>query len=122
VWLPEWAAGSAFSSAASATSTPTAAAAISLRREDRSADPRDNLGHGVGLEVREPPNLAPAARDVLVAGDVLAIEPVLRDSRIGEARLEDLVLVTEHGCETLTRFPYDLAPCTQSVAVAGHRG
>jgi len=70
------------------------------------------LGHGVGLEVHESPGLGPAGRDALVAGDVLAIEPVLWSSRIGEVRLEDLVLVTEHGCETLTRFPYDIAPST----------
>jgi Xaa-Pro aminopeptidase len=29
---------------------------------------------------------------------------------IGEVRLEDLVLVTENGAETLTRYPYDLKP------------
>jgi Xaa-Pro aminopeptidase len=66
------------------------------------------LGHGVGLEVHEPPGLGPAGRHALVAGDVVAIEPGLWNSRIGEVRFEDLVLVTEHGCETLTRFPYDL--------------
>jgi Xaa-Pro aminopeptidase len=70
------------------------------------------LGHGVGLEVHESPDLGPAGREELVAGDVLAIEPVLWDARIGEVRLEDLVLVTEHGCETLTRFPYDMTPST----------
>ena len=70
------------------------------------------LGHGVGLEVHEPPGLGPRGRETLVAGDVLAIEPVLWSSRIGEVRLEDLVLVTEDGCETLTRFPYDIAPFT----------
>jgi Xaa-Pro aminopeptidase len=71
-----------------------------------------SLGHGVGLEVHESPALGLAGRDPLVAGDVLAIEPGLWDTRIGEVRFEDLVLVTEHGCETLTRFPYDLVPST----------
>jgi Xaa-Pro aminopeptidase len=70
------------------------------------------LGHGVGLDVHESPGLGPGGRDALVAGDVLAIEPVLWNPRIGEVRFEDLVLVTEDGCETLTRFPYDLAPST----------
>ena len=73
---------------------------------------RSWLGHGVGLEVHEPPGLGPGGRETLVAGDVLAIEPVLWSSRTGEVRLEDLVLVTEDGCETLTRFPYDIAPST----------
>jgi Xaa-Pro aminopeptidase len=68
------------------------------------------LGHGVGLDVHESPGLGPGGRETLVAGDVLAIEPVLWNPRIGEVRFEDLVLVTEDGCETLTRFPYDLAP------------
>jgi len=64
-----------------------------------------SLGHGVGLEVHEAPSLGLAGHDPLLAGDVLAIEPGLWDSRIGEVRFEDLVLVTEDGCETLTRFP-----------------
>ena len=46
----------------------------------------------------------------LVAGDVVAIEPGLWDARVGSARLEDLVLVTEDGCENLTQFPYGLDP------------
>jgi Xaa-Pro aminopeptidase len=71
-----------------------------------------SLGHGIGLEVHESPAVGVAGRDRLVAGDVLALEPGLFDSRIGEVRFEDLVLETELGCETLTRFPYDLAPST----------
>ena len=39
---------------------------------------------------------------------MLALEPGLWSSEIGEVRLEDLVLVTEDGCETLTRFPYEI--------------
>jgi Xaa-Pro aminopeptidase len=68
------------------------------------------LGHGVGLEVHEAPNLGLAGHDPLVVGDVLAIEPGLWDKRVGGVTFEDLVLVTETGCELLTRFPYDLAP------------
>jgi Xaa-Pro aminopeptidase len=69
-----------------------------------------SLGHGVGLDVHEPPSLGLAGDDPLVAGDVVAIEPGLWDGRVGGVTFEDLVLVTETGHELLTRFPYDLAP------------
>jgi Xaa-Pro aminopeptidase len=69
-----------------------------------------SLGHGVGLEVHEAPPLGLAGHDPLVVGDVLAIEPGLWDKRVGGVTFEDLVLVTENGCELLTRFPYDLKP------------
>jgi Xaa-Pro aminopeptidase len=67
------------------------------------------LGHGVGLEVHEPPWLS---RDpsTLVAGDVVTLEPGLYREGWGGVRLEDLVLVTEDGAENLTNFPYDLTP------------
>jgi Xaa-Pro aminopeptidase len=69
-----------------------------------------SLGHGVGLDVHEAPPLGLGGNDTLVAGDVLAIEPGLWDERVGGVTFEDLVLVTETGCELLTRFPYDLTP------------
>jgi Xaa-Pro aminopeptidase len=69
-----------------------------------------SLGHGVGLEVHESPGLGQTGHRELVAGDVVAIEPGLWDREVGGVRFEDLLLVTEDGCETLTRFPYELAP------------
>jgi Xaa-Pro aminopeptidase len=67
------------------------------------------LGHGVGLEVHEQPNLGRAG-GTLVAGDVITIEPGLYRKGFGGCRLEDIVLVTDDGAETLTSYPYDLAP------------
>jgi Xaa-Pro aminopeptidase len=68
-----------------------------------------SLGHGVGLEVHEAPGLGRTGTVPLVAGDVLAVEP--GTSRGGEAaRVEDLVLVTDDGPQTLTDYPYGLAP------------
>src|SRR5207344_1326417 len=69
-----------------------------------------SLGHGVGLEVHEAPMLGMVGYEELVVGDVLAVEPGLYRSGYGGCRIEDLVLVTEDGCETLTQFPYDLGP------------
>jgi Xaa-Pro aminopeptidase len=68
------------------------------------------LGHGVGLDVHEDPNLGIAGDYELVAGDVITVEPGLYRPGIGGCRLEDLVLVTDDGAENLTVFPYDLAP------------
>jgi Xaa-Pro aminopeptidase len=65
------------------------------------------LGHGVGLEIHERPYLGRSGDD-LVAGDVIAIEPGCYRRGYGGCRLEDLVLVTDGGCEVLTDFPYDL--------------
>src|SRR5438067_5752332 len=67
------------------------------------------LGHGVGLEVHERPWVSRIGDD-LVPGDVITLEPGLYRSGYGGVRLEDIVLVTEDGCENLTDFPTELAP------------
>ncbi len=66
------------------------------------------LGHGVGLAAHEEPYLGLQPSGSLVAGDVIALEPGLYDPAVGGVRLEDLLLVTDDGCEVLTRFPYEL--------------
>ena len=66
------------------------------------------LGHGVGLEVHEAPTLRPESEDVLEPGNVVSVEPGLYLPGIGGCRIEDLVAVTENGCEILTRFTKDL--------------
>ncbi|HEY4348362.1 MAG TPA: Xaa-Pro peptidase family protein [Gaiellaceae bacterium] len=69
-----------------------------------------SLGHGVGLAVHEEPFLGRIGKTPLVAGDVITVEPGLYRPGFGGLRLEDLILVTDDGAETLTQFPYDLAP------------
>ncbi len=65
-------------------------------------------GHGIGLDVHEPPLLDRAGPELL-QGDVLTIEPGLYGSGIGGVRVEDMVLVTEDGCENFNRLPEGLS-------------
>ncbi len=66
------------------------------------------LGHGVGLEVHEAPRLGLRAEGELVAGNAVTVEPgVYVPGRFG-VRIEDLVVVTEDGCEILTPTSKDL--------------
>jgi Xaa-Pro aminopeptidase len=70
-----------------------------------------SLGHGVGLELHEMPALGLSGVEPLVVGDVIAVEPGIEAlPDIGGVRYEDLLLVTEDGCETLTDYPYELSP------------
>jgi Xaa-Pro aminopeptidase len=70
-----------------------------------------SLGHGVGLEVHEPPILGRGDPSPLIAGDVIAVEPGTVDPAVGGTRVEDLLLVTDDGGERLTgSFSYSLVP------------
>jgi Xaa-Pro aminopeptidase len=78
--------------------------------DDPSEGFQFSLGHGVGLDIHEDPGLGQLGRSPLLAGDVIAIEPGLWEREIGGVRYEDLLLVTDDGCEVLTDYPYDLLP------------
>jgi len=64
-------------------------------------------GHGVGLDVHEPPRIS-KREDILQAGNVVTVEPGLYYSGIGGVRLEDMVIVQENGVKNLTRYPKTL--------------
>ena len=64
-------------------------------------------GHGIGLEVHEPPLLDFGGPD-LIRGDALTIEPGLYRRSLGGVRVEDMVIVTADGCLNLNQLPEGL--------------
>ena len=64
-------------------------------------------GHGVGLDVHEPPLLDMNGPELLV-GDALTVEPGLYRRDLGGVRVEDMVVVTEDGCINLNELPEEL--------------
>jgi Xaa-Pro aminopeptidase len=66
------------------------------------------LGHGVGLEVHESPNMRPESHDTLTAGSVVSVEPGIYLPGEAGVRIEDLVAVTDDGCEILSPFTKEL--------------
>lgn len=67
-----------------------------------------HAGHGIGLAHPEPPILVPQSDDVLVAGDVLTLEPGAYIEGIGGMRFEHNYLITETGYERLTSHDLSL--------------
>jgi Xaa-Pro aminopeptidase len=64
-------------------------------------------GHGIGLDVHEPPLLDFKGPE-LVVGDALTIEPGVYSKAIGGIRIEDMVIVTSDGCDNLNQLPQGL--------------
>ncbi|KHE68797.1 Xaa-Pro peptidase family protein [Halobacillus sp. BBL2006] len=66
------------------------------------------IGHGLGINVHEFPSMSHLNDGVLKEGMTYTIEPGIYDPKIGGVRLEDDVLVTKDGYETLTKTPKEL--------------
>jgi Xaa-Pro dipeptidase len=73
--------------------------------------PSHPVCHGVGARAHEPPYAHQAGAGTVELGMVLAIEPGVYWAEGGGLRVEDNFLVTESGCEKLSRFPDGIVRC-----------
>jgi len=60
------------------------------------------LGHGVGIDIHEPPTISPSGNEELKAGNVITIEPGVYIPGVGGVRIEDTYLITDSGPVRLT--------------------
>lgn len=67
-----------------------------------------SFGHGVGIEIHESPNAAPSNDQAMPVGAVISAEPgIYLPGKFG-VRIEDVLYLTETGCENLTKAPKEL--------------
>ncbi|OFI07584.1 aminopeptidase YpdF [Clostridium acetireducens DSM 10703] len=66
------------------------------------------LGHGVGREIHENPRVSPMGDTILEKGMVVTDEPGIYIPDFGGVRIEDLILITECGCEVISKSPKEL--------------
>jgi len=66
------------------------------------------FGHGIGLELNEPPTLSEYNHSEVLDGYVIALDMHIMDENVGVAKLEDVILITHKGNEILTKSPRQL--------------
>jgi Xaa-Pro aminopeptidase len=66
------------------------------------------LGHGVGLQIHEEPFIKNSCSEIIQEHMTITIEPGIYIPDFGGLRIEDTILITKNGIETLTKFPTEL--------------
>ena len=66
------------------------------------------IGHGIGLELNEPPILSMYNNSEVSDGYVVALDMHMMDENVGVVKLEDMILITDDGNELLTKSPRHL--------------
>jgi len=66
------------------------------------------LGHGIGLDVHEPPYLVAGNQALLEPGVAFSIEPGIYVPGLGGVRIEDIMLMNDDGPERLNHTPREL--------------
>lgn len=67
-----------------------------------------STGHGVGIDIHEAPRISKNSKAILKEGMVFTIEPGIYLPDVGGIRLENMVVVTQNGCEVLTSTGYGI--------------
>ncbi|MDR0348317.1 MAG: Xaa-Pro peptidase family protein [Tannerella sp.] len=70
------------------------------------------IGHGIGLEINEPPVMTPRSKEILEPDMTFALEPKFVIPRVGAVGTENSFRVTDTGLEKLTSFREDIIPLT----------
>jgi Xaa-Pro aminopeptidase len=71
-----------------------------------------SLGHGVGLEIHEPPSVSQSSNEILKNGNVVSDEPGIYLHGFGGVRIEDTILITKGKPRKLTDYPRDMGAVT----------
>jgi Xaa-Pro aminopeptidase len=69
------------------------------------------VGHGVGLELIEPPIIAKGKKDHLMPGMTFALEPKMVFKDEFAAGIESVLLVTDTGCDLISKVPVEIFIC-----------
>jgi len=94
--------------AGAAASKPDSEARKVLAAHGLEKEFTHSTGHGLGLEIHEPPRIGKKEKTILQAGMTITVEPGIYLKDKGGIRIEDTVVVTETGCEILTPTTKDL--------------